>query len=272
MKKQRGSAIILALLIVAITTALVSTMMLREETSIRETKIIASIEHAKLQSTLMDNVAATTIANLQNPAEITTPLKTHAIPNGTLSGELTDLQSRFNINNLFLMQYLPNFSNMLHAIDPSVDSDAITSNIHAWLVKNTFMADVSELRLIPGITPKLYEKLKPYVIALPGNDTALNLNTARPIALLSLSASMTPDLATQLIQQRPFDAQSIGNIALLKNLNVVSNTTNSSDYFLMKIVVHFQQENLILWKLVQRQMNNGSPDLRVVWQRQGTTS
>lgn len=46
---------------------------------------------------------------------------------------------------------------------------------------NTEMTSVSELSLVKGMTPELYRKLEPYVIALPdGRNFKMNINTVRP--------------------------------------------------------------------------------------------
>lgn len=46
---------------------------------------------------------------------------------------------------------------------------------------NTEMTSVSELSLIKGVTPELYKKLEPFVIALPdGKNFMMNINTVRP--------------------------------------------------------------------------------------------
>lgn len=67
-------------------------------------------------------------------------------------------------------------------------------------ITNSEMATVSELSLVKGITPELFKKLEPYVIALPGaaNDaTAVkpNINTLKPELLRSLNS---PDVLEPL--------------------------------------------------------------------------
>lgn len=50
------------------------------------------------------------------------------------------------------------------------------------VIPNSEMTSVSELSLIKGVTPELYKKLEPYVIALPvvGQGFDMNINTVRP--------------------------------------------------------------------------------------------
>lgn len=58
-----------------------------------------------------------------------------------------------------------------------------------YIIPNTLMASVSELNLIRGMTPELYEKLLPLVIALPADKT-MNINTI-PVELIRTMNSKT---------------------------------------------------------------------------------
>src|SRR3546814_10035003 len=51
----------------------------------------------------------------------------------------------------------------------------------AYLPANRKMADVSELRAVRGVTPKIYARIKPWICALPVTDPVkLNVNTLAP--------------------------------------------------------------------------------------------
>lgn len=51
----------------------------------------------------------------------------------------------------------------------------------SYLAANRKMADVSELRAVRGVTPKIYAQLKPWVCVLPVTDPVkLNVNTLTP--------------------------------------------------------------------------------------------
>ena len=73
---------------------------------------------------------------------------------------------------------------------------------------NTLIADPSELRAVAGVTPELYEKVRPWVCALPATDLSpLNVNTLTPeqaplLAMLQ-PAIISPDRARALIAGRP---------------------------------------------------------------------
>src|SRR5262249_27791838 len=124
---------------------------------------------------------------------------------------------------------IPQFELLLQAVDPSLSPQQITSianAVAAWVtnpgsVKSSSqytetynkmnppyqaafmpMASSSELRLVAGITPSLYQKLMPYIIALPTN-TPININTAAAPVLMTLAHGMTSAQANAFIATRP---------------------------------------------------------------------
>lgn len=63
----------------------------------------------------------------------------------------------------------------------------------AYRTANTLMADPSELRAVVGVTPPIYDKLRPFVCALPTTQPArINVNTIEP-ERGALIAAMAPD-------------------------------------------------------------------------------
>lgn len=62
-----------------------------------------------------------------------------------------------------------------------------------YLPANTLMADVSELRAVRDVTPALYEKLSPWLCALPiARPSRININTLAPDHA-ALLAAMLPE-------------------------------------------------------------------------------
>jgi general secretion pathway protein K len=73
---------------------------------------------------------------------------------------------------------------------------------------NTLVADPSELRAVAGVTPELYEALRPWVCALPVTDLSpLNVNTLSfeqaPLLAMLLPSKLSPDAARAVLQRRP---------------------------------------------------------------------
>lgn len=72
---------------------------------------------------------------------------------------------------------------------------------------NTLMADTGELRVVAGMTPAIYSRLRPFICALPVTDlTNLNINTLRlgqaPL-LAMLLPGLDPTRAATAIDARP---------------------------------------------------------------------
>ena len=73
---------------------------------------------------------------------------------------------------------------------------------------NTLMADVSELRAVAGMTPDIYERIRPWLCALPSTDLSpINLNTLYPeqAPLLAMLApgQISLETARRVIAERP---------------------------------------------------------------------
>ncbi|MCG8314475.1 MAG: type II secretion system minor pseudopilin GspK [Pseudomonadales bacterium] len=132
------------------------------------------------------------------------------VDGGTIEGQLVDLQGRFNLNWLLttdadqktaykkaLMSLMAQLKIpkekaaqvVVDQIADMLDEDSTPSSLDGredqeYMLEETprrasnrMMLDISELMLIPALTPDEIETLAPYVTALP-LDSSLNLNTA----------------------------------------------------------------------------------------------
>jgi len=73
---------------------------------------------------------------------------------------------------------------------------------------NTLIADPSALRAVAGVTPEIYETLRPWVCALPVTDLSpININTLTPeqapLLVMLLPNKLTPEGARALLARRP---------------------------------------------------------------------
>lgn len=73
---------------------------------------------------------------------------------------------------------------------------------------NVLMADVSELKAVAGVTPSLFERIRPWVCALPAADLSpLNINTIRrdqaPLVAMLMPGVLTLPVAQRMIDERP---------------------------------------------------------------------
>ncbi|MBF0560135.1 MAG: type II secretion system minor pseudopilin GspK [Nitrospirae bacterium] len=156
------------------------------------------------------------------------------IPSEDLDGmigiRIEDENSKFNLNTLggFSVVFgsdkdkdpYNSLVRLLKALDLKTD---IADRISYWIdsstdhrppygqvaTKDGKLGSVDELLLIPGIDQGTYEKLRPYV-TIYGNNS-ININGASIPVLMSLSSSITEDLATRIVSYRentPFEKTS----------------------------------------------------------------
>lgn len=162
------------------------------------------------------------------------PLPVTLIENGALSGSIIDLQGLFNINNLYikdpkntidkkqlteqtqvfnrLLTILEINASITDAIIDWLDNDAQSSTngaeddvylqkTPAYRAANQMMNNVSELLLIEGVNIKIYNKLRPFITALP-EITTINVNTAPAEVIAALSGQLTLEKATNITEDR----------------------------------------------------------------------
>ena len=219
--RQRGIALITAVLMVALATMLAVGVVYRGVLDQRRTATMFAMDQAweialgaeawaadflqrDLQQSQGDNLSETWAQ----------PLPPLPVEGGSVAGRLVDLQGRFNLNNLVFADGTPNpdtieqFSRILVALDiePSWASimadwidldtqpgfpDGAEDNVYLgqappYLAANMPITRASEIMALPGFGPERWAKLKPYVTALPVGTT-LNVCTAPGIVLDSLS-------------------------------------------------------------------------------------
>lgn len=105
------------------------------------------------------------------------------------------------------------------------------------------MASISELRTVAGITPAIYNRISPYLIALP-ISTQLNPNSAPPLLLKAFN--LTPPQG--------------------------ANAQQTSKHFLVRGDVYLEDQHLVMYSMLQIISNptNNQPMVIVLWQSFGT--
>lgn len=126
-----------------------------------------------------------------------------------------------------------------------------------YLAANISIQDVSELRSIAGVTPEIYDRLRPWVCALPLSDLSpINVNTLS-LEQAPLFAMLLPDkldvvMARRMLAQRP--PQGYGSLSrfwalpALEALNpgplVTNQTTLKTRWFALDISVELGSAEL----------------------------
>ncbi len=151
---------------------------------------------------------------------------------GTITLTIEDEERKININKLVGAKgigvdthWLPVFRRLLEVlkIDTSVadavidwmDTDESPSGVggaessyylalrYPYKCKNDFFDTIEELRLVRGVTPEVFEKLRPYVTV--NSSGRVNLNTAPKAVIMALSAGQGETYAGE-IDEKAADA------------------------------------------------------------------
>jgi general secretion pathway protein K len=236
-QRQRGVALITAVLMVALATILAVNVGFRGFLDQRRSGTLFALDQGYEIALGAEAWAADFLKQDMQDSQTdhlgevwARPLPPLPIDGGTVEGQLEDMQGRFNLNNLIhtdgtpnpeTVQQLERLLTMLE-IEPAwaaamadwIDQDAqpgfpdgaedtvYTGQDPPHLAANMPITRVSELMVLPGFGPQRYARLKPYVAALPVG-TPLNVCTAPGVVLDSLSAdsrefSLNPtDLASR---------------------------------------------------------------------------
>lgn len=222
-ERQRGLAIVTALLVVAIVATSTAFLSLGQQVWLRQAQNLSDRAQAETVRSgalewaaiiLSEDAKDNAIDDLTEAwAEDIPPLPAEG---GLVTGHIVDAQGQFNLNNLvrggqisnedvavfrrlLVSQELP--AELADSVVDWLDTDTSTQpngaedidylNVEPpYRAANQFLQSVGELRLVKGFDRDAVEKLRPLISALP-EATSININTA-PLAVLS---ALFPDLS-----------------------------------------------------------------------------
>ena len=227
--RQRGVALITAVLVVAIGTMIAVNLMWEGTLDLRRAESALAAD----QGLMYGQGAEAWAADILRQDLVDSPDTDHLseqwaielpplpVDGGTITGKLEDLQGRFNLNNLIAADGMESqlarrqFERLLNLVeidpglagavvdwlDPDTDlrfptggEDVVYSDQDPpYRTANAMITSASELMAIAGFDRESYQRLAPYVTVLP-RGTKLNVNTASDVLLASLSDNI--DIAT----------------------------------------------------------------------------
>ena len=234
--RQRGVALVTALLVVSLATVAAVAMATRFQVDMRRTGNLLNGEQAYAYAMAAESWAYVILRRDRADNEHdsldedwATALPPIPVEGGFVNGLIADLQGRFNVNNLvgdagavdaIQLDYYKRLLEILGleaALAPAL-LDWIDTDINAtfpdgaeddeylgadlpYRAGNRPLVDISELRLVKGYTPEVLVVLEPHVTALP-DSTVININTATPVVLQALHAELDGSDIEQLIEAR----------------------------------------------------------------------
>lgn len=117
-----------------------------------------------------------------------------------------------------------------------------------YLPANRFMVSASELRAVNGVTPQLYETLRPWICALPTSDLSpINVNTLlpaqAPLFAMLLPGQLSVEQARQMLARRPADGY--GSTVAFWSLPAIAHLTPQGEVQAqVKLTTRFFRVNL----------------------------
>jgi general secretion pathway protein K len=288
-ESQRGVAIVMAIIVVAIGTMIAVGLTWRGTLDLRRTESALAAD----QGLMYVQGAEAWAADILRQDLVDSPdsdnlgeqwafeLPPLPVDGGTIRGRLEDLQARFNLNNLIGSDGKENmlarsqFERLLVRVEadpalagavidwldpdtelrfPSGGEDVAYSDSEPpYRTANSMITSTSELMAVAGFDRDIYRRLAPYITVLPAG-TKLNVNTASDVVLASLSDDIDLATATSMIEERG-DAEFVDIDATFEGLvepDVLQEIDGVSEHFLLTATVTLGSNQLTMRSVLQR--------------------
>lgn len=319
MRRQRGVAVVTALLLTTLAVSIVASLFWQQQVQVRsmenqrlhlQTKWIqrGALDWASVilrqnygQRISLDQVWATPLAETRLDQYIERERVEGENFAATLSGQIYDACSRYNLNNLAsqgirdplqvevlarlltnlrlearlarpIADFVANGQPLAPQEDPSkpVVIPAGRSGTQMPLLR------VDDLLAVQGVTPETVERLRPFVIVLPAGGTKVNVNTAPAEVLAAVLPGYSLSEANTLVERRkraPWndEAQLRTELKATPEMQEAQFDVRS-DYFLVQSRIRLDRAALDAESLVRRgggiaPMISGG-GVSVIWTRQ----
>jgi general secretion pathway protein K len=229
--RQRGVALLVALLVVALATVLIASLVDRGELGFARTRNQLLEAQAQAYGEGLEAYAARVLQNDwalngasgsdSNTSAWAVPLPPTPVPGGLIAASMQDRNGCFNLNNLVDADGHANapwpekFRRLLGALqlDPTIadatvawmDPQVATEDSYylaqpvPYRQAHRGFAHASELRLVKGVSGDAWRLLAPHVCALPAG-TKINVNTATVPVLMTIAGVATREMAERIWQ------------------------------------------------------------------------
>lgn len=297
MRRSRGVALITAMLITAITGSLAAGLAWNNALDVRRTMVLLFHE----QGTQVALGAETWIRNILRDDSIDSdtdhlgelwaselpglPIDNDSVQ-GAVTGNVEDLNGRFNVNNLIDSNgeidepMLEVFKRLLINLEIDVRFAGLTADwidadqnagfpdgaedpIYTGMTPpyrpyNRPLSNVTELAALEGMDKASLDRLLPHITALP-TGTDINMNTATAVVLQSLGENIDASILENLLSLREgsgfLDPQK--DILDLIDEEIRDRVAESSEFFQLKAVVQIDTVRVTYFSVFYRQPNGG---------------
>lgn len=300
MRRQRGVAVVTAVLIVAVAASAAAMMLSQQSAMIDQALMVSARAQGDLyaqagidwaRGVLVDDARRGGVDSLDEAWA--KPIAGMPVERAVVAGSIEDEQGKLNLNNLVsgahrvederalrrlltLLSLPPDLSDaVVDWIDFGDDLAGTGGAENAYYLglrrpyraPNVAMAQVEELYRIRGFDAKTVERLKPFVTALP-TRTAVNVNTASDVVLAALLGTSRESAAALVTERRakPFARPQdfAARAAALGVPNVPLETDVKSSHFSVRVQVSQDEVRLAAEALVRR---NEDGTTALLWRR-----
>jgi general secretion pathway protein K len=303
MRRERGVAVLTAVLVVAVAASVATFMLAQQSAMIDQVTLLASRAQADLYADAgldwargvlaEDGRRAGTIDHLgESWAQ---PIVGLPVERAIVAGAIVDEQGKFNLNNLamrndidvkILRRILESVGlapDLADAVRDWIDADDdlfgpggaenayYLSRARPYRAANQRIAQVEELLRVRGFDAAALARLRPHVTALPATGrTTVNVNTASEVVLDAVFEGKVPRdaIAARIAQRRAKPLQSAADIAqwaARAEPRVLSELAVRSDYFSVRVQVAQDDVEVATDALLQRDPQRGTTTF--VWRR-----
>ncbi len=297
-KKQRGVALLAAMMVMVVSVTIAMNLLWSANLQVHRTRNLNYMDQARLfalgaeawaADTLILDAQETQWDSLDEAWAVALPPL--PIDGGQLTGQVEDLQGRFNLNNLVaptgqkdevwfnvfvrllvLMEIDPQIADaVVDWIDADVEvtfptgaeDDAYTGFEPAYRAGNVYLTDASELRAVQGFDGPIWLALKPHVTALP-RGTLINVNTAGELVLASLAEGVTVFDAQLITENRVGEPyETLDQVSAFLPQEALSVATVSSEYFGINSVVTLGTTQFSMYSLLERDQRSANVATRL---------
>jgi general secretion pathway protein K len=302
MRRERGVAVITAILIVAVAASAAAMMLSQQSAMIDQALMVSSRAQADLYAQAGVDWARGVLAeDARRTREVDTldegwaqPIAALPVDRALVAGAIGDEQGRFNLNNVMngntpsgpdirmlreILGHVGLAPELAEAIVDWIDADPDLSGSggaedafylglqRPYRAANRPMVQLEELYRVRGFDAAAVAKLRPWVTALPVR-TATNVNTAGDVVIAAL-LGVSRDKAAALIAERrarPFAQKGdfTARIASLGAAGAIPEYDVKSAHFLVRVRVAQDDVHLATEALVRR-VESGATD--IIWRR-----
>ncbi len=293
--KERGVALITAIVLVAIATVLAVRVGTRAALDLRRTAGLVALDQGWHVALGAEAWAAEVLSDddrdIDHLGEAwAQPLPALPVDGGEVRGALEDMQGRFNLNNLVVEGLVidaevERFERLLVLIGAEsrwarimadwIDIDTMPgipegaedgtylSQNPPYRAANGQVTTTTEMMALPGMTRDEFERIRPYVAALPAG-TPINLCTARAPVLAALVEGGTDFGEAELLAANRKDGcfptladlQATLDAAAYQELS--ESVSESTDWFRAVTAVRIGTSELTLYSLMRRDQSGAS--------------